>query len=93
MSSHDVTDEDWLRFFEVNVLSGGRLSRFYLPQMLKKNWGNGFGSKISRLFTRISMSGTSRSSYFTPSFVPRSAAMPVARKAIPPSNPTVSNHG
>jgi NAD(P)-dependent dehydrogenase (short-subunit alcohol dehydrogenase family) len=35
----EVTDEDWLRFFEVNVLSGVRLSRFYLPQMLGKNWG------------------------------------------------------
>src|SRR5205823_6594530 len=28
-----ITDEDWLRFFEVNVLSGARLSRYYLPQM------------------------------------------------------------
>jgi NAD(P)-dependent dehydrogenase (short-subunit alcohol dehydrogenase family) len=35
----DITDEDWLRFFEVNVLSGVRLSRFYLPKMLKNNWG------------------------------------------------------
>jgi NAD(P)-dependent dehydrogenase (short-subunit alcohol dehydrogenase family) len=35
----EITDEDRLRFFEVNVLSGVRLSRFYLPQMLKKNWG------------------------------------------------------
>jgi NAD(P)-dependent dehydrogenase (short-subunit alcohol dehydrogenase family) len=35
----EITDEDWLRFFEVNVLSGVRLSRLYLPQMLKKNWG------------------------------------------------------
>jgi len=35
----DITDEDWLRFFEVNVLSGVRLSRFYLPQMLQQNWG------------------------------------------------------
>src|SRR5262249_32805567 len=35
----DITDEDWLRFFEVNVLNGVRLSRFYLPQMLQKNWG------------------------------------------------------
>jgi NAD(P)-dependent dehydrogenase (short-subunit alcohol dehydrogenase family) len=34
-----ITDEDWLRFFEVNVLSGVRLSRFYLPQMLRTNWG------------------------------------------------------
>jgi NAD(P)-dependent dehydrogenase (short-subunit alcohol dehydrogenase family) len=35
----DITDEDWLRFFEVNVLSGVRLSRLYLPKMLQKNWG------------------------------------------------------
>src|SRR5712671_795881 len=35
----EITDEDWLRFFEVNVLSGVRVSRFYLPQMLQKNWG------------------------------------------------------
>ena len=35
----EITDEGWLRFFEVNVLNGVRLSRFYLPQMLKKNWG------------------------------------------------------
>ncbi len=36
---HDIPDEDWQRFFEVNVLSGVRLSRFYLPGMLKRNWG------------------------------------------------------
>ncbi len=35
----EITDEDWLRLFEVNVLSGVRLSRFYLPEMLKNNWG------------------------------------------------------
>ncbi|WP_375435679.1 SDR family NAD(P)-dependent oxidoreductase [uncultured Hymenobacter sp.] len=35
----EIPDEDWLRFFEVNVLSGVRLSRQYFPQMLKKNWG------------------------------------------------------
>jgi NAD(P)-dependent dehydrogenase (short-subunit alcohol dehydrogenase family) len=34
-----ITDEDWLRFFEVNVLSGVRLSRFYLPRMKTRNWG------------------------------------------------------
>ena len=34
-----ITDEDWLRFFELNVLSGIRLSRAYLPKMLKNNWG------------------------------------------------------
>ena len=35
----DITDENWQQFFEVNVLSGVRLSRFYLPQMLRQNWG------------------------------------------------------
>ncbi|MET4106535.1 SDR family oxidoreductase [Hymenobacter sp. UYP22] len=35
----DITDEDWLHFFEVNVLSGVRLSRQYFPQMLEKKWG------------------------------------------------------
>ena len=34
-----ITDEDWLRFFETNVMSGVRLSRHYLPGMRKKNWG------------------------------------------------------
>jgi NAD(P)-dependent dehydrogenase (short-subunit alcohol dehydrogenase family) len=35
----DITDADWLRFFEVNVLSGVRLSRHYLEGMRKANWG------------------------------------------------------
>jgi NAD(P)-dependent dehydrogenase (short-subunit alcohol dehydrogenase family) len=35
----DIPDEDWSRFFDVNVMSGVRLSRAYLPQMLKDNWG------------------------------------------------------
>jgi NAD(P)-dependent dehydrogenase (short-subunit alcohol dehydrogenase family) len=35
----DITDEDWLQIFEVNVMSGVRLSRAYLPGMKKKNWG------------------------------------------------------
>jgi NAD(P)-dependent dehydrogenase (short-subunit alcohol dehydrogenase family) len=35
----EIPDADWLRFFEVNVMSGVRLSRHYLPGMLKKNWG------------------------------------------------------
>jgi NAD(P)-dependent dehydrogenase (short-subunit alcohol dehydrogenase family) len=32
-------DEDWIRFFEVNVLSGVRLSRGYAPRMKERNWG------------------------------------------------------
>jgi NAD(P)-dependent dehydrogenase (short-subunit alcohol dehydrogenase family) len=35
----DIPDEDWTRFFEVNVMSGVRLSRAYLKGMLKRNWG------------------------------------------------------
>jgi NAD(P)-dependent dehydrogenase (short-subunit alcohol dehydrogenase family) len=35
----EIPDEDWTRFFEVNVMSGVRLSRAYLPGMLKRNWG------------------------------------------------------
>jgi hypothetical protein len=35
----EITDEDWLRFFEVNVLSGVRLSRHYLPKMFEQDWG------------------------------------------------------
>jgi NAD(P)-dependent dehydrogenase (short-subunit alcohol dehydrogenase family) len=35
----DIPDEDWSRFFEVNVMSGVRLSRAYLAGMLKRNWG------------------------------------------------------
>ncbi|MEE4290293.1 MAG: SDR family oxidoreductase [Cycloclasticus sp.] len=35
----DIPDEDWQRFFNVNVLSGVRLSRAYLPYMQEKDWG------------------------------------------------------
>lgn len=35
----DIPDEDWFHFFEVNVMSGVRLSRHYFPQMLKRNDG------------------------------------------------------
>jgi NAD(P)-dependent dehydrogenase (short-subunit alcohol dehydrogenase family) len=35
----EIPDADWQRFFEVNVMSGVRLSRHYLPGMLRKNWG------------------------------------------------------
>jgi NAD(P)-dependent dehydrogenase (short-subunit alcohol dehydrogenase family) len=34
-----IPDEDWLRFFEVNVLSGVRMSRHYIGPMRRKNWG------------------------------------------------------
>ena len=34
-----ITDADWLRFFETNVLSGVRLARHYLHGMRSRNWG------------------------------------------------------
>jgi NAD(P)-dependent dehydrogenase (short-subunit alcohol dehydrogenase family) len=35
----EIPDADWTRFFETNVMSGVRLSRAYMPGMLKRNWG------------------------------------------------------
>ncbi len=35
----DITDDDWRRFFETNVMSGVRLSRLYLSAMKRNNWG------------------------------------------------------
>ena len=35
----DVPDAEWERFFAVNVMSGVRLSRAYLPGMQAKDWG------------------------------------------------------
>src|SRR4030095_9156608 len=35
----DIPDQDWFTLFEVNVMSGIRLSRHYFPKMLEKNWG------------------------------------------------------
>jgi NAD(P)-dependent dehydrogenase (short-subunit alcohol dehydrogenase family) len=35
----EIPDSEWTRFFEINVMSGVRLSRAYAPGMVKKNWG------------------------------------------------------
>jgi NAD(P)-dependent dehydrogenase (short-subunit alcohol dehydrogenase family) len=35
----DISDADWQRFFDVNVLSGARLARLYFPYMRARNWG------------------------------------------------------
>jgi NAD(P)-dependent dehydrogenase (short-subunit alcohol dehydrogenase family) len=35
----DIPDREWTRYFEVNVMSGVRLARAYLPGMLERNWG------------------------------------------------------
>jgi NAD(P)-dependent dehydrogenase (short-subunit alcohol dehydrogenase family) len=34
-----ITDDDWQRFFDTNVMSGIRMSRHYLPSMLRRGWG------------------------------------------------------
>lgn len=35
----EIGDEDWERFFRVNVLSGVRMARHYTPEMVKRGWG------------------------------------------------------
>jgi NAD(P)-dependent dehydrogenase (short-subunit alcohol dehydrogenase family) len=35
----DIPDSEWTQFFEINVMSGVRLSRAYMPAMLERNWG------------------------------------------------------
>src|SRR5207237_6860434 len=35
----EIPDADWFRLFEINVMSGVRLTRHYLAGMLEKNWG------------------------------------------------------
>jgi NAD(P)-dependent dehydrogenase (short-subunit alcohol dehydrogenase family) len=35
----EISDDEWFKYFEINVLSGVRLSRSYLPGMLSRNWG------------------------------------------------------
>ena len=35
----EIPDADWDRFYQVNVMSGVRLTRAYLTGMLQRNWG------------------------------------------------------
>jgi NAD(P)-dependent dehydrogenase (short-subunit alcohol dehydrogenase family) len=52
----DIPDEDWFRLFEVNVMSGVRLSRHYFPKMLAKNDGRViFISSESAIMTPAAM--------------------------------------
>lgn len=39
VSFFESTDEDWLKLFNLNVMTGVRLTRFYMPKMLGNNWG------------------------------------------------------
>jgi NAD(P)-dependent dehydrogenase (short-subunit alcohol dehydrogenase family) len=34
-----IPDEDWLGLFQLNVMSGVRMTRHYLPRMVRKGWG------------------------------------------------------
>jgi NAD(P)-dependent dehydrogenase (short-subunit alcohol dehydrogenase family) len=34
----DIPDSEWTRYFELNVMSGVRLARAYMPTMLQRNW-------------------------------------------------------
>jgi NAD(P)-dependent dehydrogenase (short-subunit alcohol dehydrogenase family) len=52
----EIPDEDWLRLFETNVLSGVRLSRGYLPGMVRAGWGRViFISSVSALQIPVEM--------------------------------------
>lgn len=52
----DILDEDWQNFFEVNVMSGVRLSRHYAQRMAKRGWGRiQFISSESALQTPVEM--------------------------------------
>ena len=52
----DITDEDWMTLFDVNVMSGVRLSRAFMPGMLERDWGRIiFISSESGLNTPVEM--------------------------------------
>ena len=52
----EIPDAEWLRFFEVNVLSGVRLARHYAPRMVERGWGRViFVSSESAVFVPTEM--------------------------------------
>jgi NAD(P)-dependent dehydrogenase (short-subunit alcohol dehydrogenase family) len=52
----EIPDAEWQRFFEVNVLSGVRLARHYVPRMVARGWGRVvFVSSESAVFVPTEM--------------------------------------
>ncbi|MEV6317367.1 SDR family oxidoreductase [Streptomyces sp. NPDC051776] len=48
----EISDDEWRRLFEVNLLSGVRLTRYYTPRMVEHGWGRVvFVSSESSVFT------------------------------------------
>jgi len=35
----ELTEDDWLKIFQLNVMSGVRMTRHYLPRMVQRGWG------------------------------------------------------
>lgn len=62
----EITDADWMQMFEVNVMSGVRLARHYLPAMLQRNWGRVIfissesGAQIPKEMVHYGMSKTAQ---------------------------------
>ena len=46
----EIADEDWLKIFQTNVMSGVRLSRHYFPRMKARNWGGSFLFPVNPAF-------------------------------------------
>lgn len=48
MDYFEVNDSTWQRFIDVNFMSGNALAKFYLPKMLKQDFGRIFLSQVKR---------------------------------------------
>ena len=66
-----LTDEEWLQAFELNVMTGLRVTRHYLPGMRERNWG--------RVVFVASVSGVQIPTEFTQYGVAKAAQIALAR--------------
>jgi NAD(P)-dependent dehydrogenase (short-subunit alcohol dehydrogenase family) len=81
-SFDDLTDEDWLHMYRLNVMSGVRLTKHYLPGMMERGWGRVvFISSESALNTPKEMidNATTKAAQIAPS---RGVAELVARSGV-----------